>query len=155
MKDALDKLPEESRTGYPKERSKLLCLFLFWKNAQICQKLKPRKAWSAMFLASFITMESSKISSSTADLYSRRSLSIVLGLLYIVVPQWLGGYRSGFWIRGWGFESSSLSIPYGLMLISIEIHEKKLSFIPPFLKSTWQKIQQQKFDFNKLKWRKC
>ena len=126
-------------------------IFVLKKSSNLQKTLSPEKPSRPCFLASFITMESSKISSSTADLYSWRSLSIVLGLLYIVVPQWLGGYRSGFWIRGWGFESSSLSIPNELLLISIEIHEKKLSFIPPFLKSTWQKIQQQKFDFNKLK----
>ena len=44
VKDALDKLPEESRTGYPKEKSKLLCLFLFYKNAQICKTLRGQKS---------------------------------------------------------------------------------------------------------------
>ena len=126
-------------------------IFVLKKSSNLQKTLSPEKPSRPCFLASFITMESSKISSSTADLYSWRSLSTVLGHHFTVVPRWLGGNRTGFWIRGWGFESSSLSIPYGLLLISIEIHEKKLSFILPFLKSTWQKIQQQKFDFNKFK----
>ena len=75
----------------------------------------PEKPGRPCFLASFITMESSKISSSTADLYSWRSLSTVLGHHFTVVPRWLGGYRTGFWIRGWGFESPSLNIPYGVL----------------------------------------
>ena len=99
-------------------------------------------------------MESSKISSSTADLYSWRSLSIVLGQTFTVVPRWLGGIRTGFWIRGWGFKSSSLSIPYGLLLISIEIHGKKLSLLPPFLKSTWQKKTATKIWFQQIKMKK-
>ena len=33
VKKALDELPEESRSVYSKEKSKLHCLFLFWKNA--------------------------------------------------------------------------------------------------------------------------
>ena len=44
VKNALDKLPEESRSVYPKEKSKLHCLFLFWKNAQICKKLRAQKS---------------------------------------------------------------------------------------------------------------
>ena len=75
----------------PKKRVNFIVYFCFEKMLKFAKNLETRKAWSAIFLASFITMESSKISSSTADLYSGRSLSIFLGCIITGVPWWLGG----------------------------------------------------------------
>ena len=54
----------------PKKRVNFIVYFCFEKMLKFAKNLEPRNAWSAIFLASFITMESSKISSSTADLHS-------------------------------------------------------------------------------------
>ena len=99
-------------------------------------------------------MESSKISSSTADLYSGRSLSLYLGYIITGVPWWLGGYSTGFWIRGWGFDSSSLSTPYGLYLILIEIHEKNCHQFTHFWKAFGNKSSNQKLPFWQVKMKK-
>ena len=94
--------------------------------------------WSAMFLSIFYHQETQQNQQQHCRSAFWKVLSFILSYILIGVPWWLGGYSTCFWIRRMGFDSSSQSTLYGLKLISIKIHEKKLSSIPLFLKSTWQ-----------------
>ena len=108
----------------PKKRVNFIVYFCFEKMLKFAKNLEPRKAWSAMFFSIFYHHGIQQNQQQHCRSVFWKEFIFFCGYIITGVPWWLGGYSTGFWIRGWGFDSSSLSSPYGLYLILIEIHEK-------------------------------
>ena len=121
---------------------------------KFAKNLEPRKAWSAMFFSIFYHHGIQQNQQQHCRSVFWKEFIFFCGYIITGVPWWLGGYSTGFWIRGWGFDSSSLSSPYGLYLILIEIHEKNCHQFTHFWKAFGNKSSNQKLPFWQVKMKK-
>ena len=136
----------------PKKRVNFIVYFCFEKMLKFAKNLEPRNAWSAIFLASFITMESRKIRSSTADLYFGRNLIMFWTSILMVC---LGGLMVT--ALRFGLEDGG-SIPQAWEGLAV-IHWNSLKQIDIRSSIFWRTLginpATKKCHFDKLKWRKC
>ena len=114
----------------------------------------PEKPGRPCFLASFITMESSKISSSTADLHPGKVYLLFWATSFLACLGGLVVTALGFGLEDGGSIPQSLSTPYGLYLILIEIHEKNCHQFTHFWKALGNKSSNQKLPFWQVKMKK-
>ena len=119
---------QKSRDQFiPKKRVNFIVYFCFEKMLKFAKNLEPRKAWSAIFLSIFYHHGIQQNQQQHCRSVLWKELIYFLSLPITGVPWWLGGYSTGFWIKGWRFDSSRWK------LLMIEIHKQNLSSNPPCL----------------------
>ena len=135
----------------PKKRVNFIVYFCFEKMFKFAKNLEPRKAWSAMFFSIFYHHGIQKNPQQHCRSVFWKEFNNVLDFNTNGLPWWLDGYSTEIWIRGWGFDSSSLRRTsfYSLKFFKTNWHQ-----ILHFLKNTWNKSSNKKMPFWQVEMKK-